>query len=276
MNYLSNENIDNKAIFVKKYFKLSIIISTAVFLIGYVFLLWYSFGFQHDNLPFSVLDIFYLNVLWIYTPITLLVVPGFLMMLVNIKITSFKKYLIAIVTIINLIILFLFKYLYDIINPSNESYVYFDTSPYIEVNYYIALVIAPLLSLIIMFIKAKHGTKMRKAINLKDSLIGVYSIIVGIISGLSVCVIFGMILVTIIFEMIPGYDISGEGSLAIAVYGVLLGAPIGVIGGSLLSYSKRKNKWWLLSFSVITFVVLLLYLSPILVSPVGEVVRLFN
>lgn len=100
------------------------------------------------------------------------------------------------------------------------------------------------------------------------------SIILGIVGGAWVGMYIGMIVAAIYLSEIKKVDIGGERSWAVAVYGVLFGVPLGVLGGTIVSYIKRNKRGWRILF-------LLLAIQPFLqkifyISPLGEVMRLFN
>lgn len=106
------------------------------------------------------------------------------------------------------------------------------------------------------------------------------SIILGIMGGFVWGMIIGTFVAAFYLGSIKKIDIGGEDSLAVAVYGALFGIPIGVLGGLIISYLKRNNKWWRIFFFISAILFLLQY-SPFQLmfssfSLLGEAINFFK
>lgn len=254
------------------FWKLSTVIIGILLITGYIILF---NDVKNNNINLILLKI--------YTPIILLILPLVSMALIARKLINFKKYLATIVPSINLAIIILFENVYAKISFTDNWWNYFNGRLYRFIDY-IAMIAIPVLFLIIISfrkktdkIEDKMGVNIQeRKINIKEFILKGYSIGVGIIAGFWVGSIFGMIAAAFILGIILGHDISGEESLGVALTGFIFGAPAGMIAGAMLSYHKRKSRAWILLFLAITLIIASFYLLPILISPLGEVMRLFN
>lgn len=106
-------------------------------------------------------------------------------------------------------------------------------------------------------------------------ILTVVSITAGIISGFWLGIFIGMIITGYIMNWF-GLDTSGEASMAVAGYGFLLGAPIGIIAGAIFSFKKRYSKKWFILIAIIAMFFVLRPFFSVLFSPLGIVMNLIN
>ena len=108
-----------------------------------------------------------------------------------------------------------------------------------------------------------------------DVFIKTFSILAGVIAGLFIGV-WGGTLISALYLLARGHNISGENSLGVAVMAGMYGLPTGVIGGTIISYLKRCSRKWRVVFFILALAWILMYFSPIIISPVGEIARILR